>query len=372
MGLSITPCTGFALPGTGGGPPAPPLVAGANPAAQYAAAGTTSLTFAFPAASGGTAPYVYAAPVLTKPGGSLATVSGTAPGNITINNAANGEAYLVRVVITDADGQQVLNDAIGDVAAVVPNSWTKVGDVNFIGAVAQTFTTTGTKTVTLADGSTVSVAASMSVGLITTGTAGSDPIRGLIADVPTGVANTAYRLRTTVPVSPSIGATDDVLVTIQWRVAQETGTAQRALSGLTTSAGSEASAEFSGFVFQNSAGDNVKLQSRRGATVADMVASLPVGWRNASVLVQSEVRVIAKFRTTFSSVSPRNVNTGTPTYQADIGSDSSGPSTGLEAPLFSGAAVYVQLYSWNGAAAPYCFTAIERITVYSRPTSRVP
>ena len=372
MGLSIVPSTGYALASTGGGPSAPPLVAGPNPASQYAAAGTTSLTFAFPAASGGTPPYVYAAPALGKPTGSTATVSGTAPGNITINNAANGEAYLIRVVITDADGQQVLNDALGDVSINVTNAWTQVGGVIFIGAVAQTFTTTGNKVVTLADGSTVTVNASTSVGSITTGTAGSDPVRGLIADVPTGVGNTAYRLRTTVPVSPAIAVTDDVLVAIRWRVSQETGTAQRALSGLTTAAGNEASAEFSGFVFQNSAGDNVKLQSRRGSTVADMVPALPAGWRNGSVLAQSEVRVVAKFRTTFSSVSPRNVNTGTPTYQADIGSDSSGPSTGLEAPLFSGAAVYVQLYSWNGAGSPYCSTAIEQILVYSRPTSRVP
>lgn len=122
MGLSITPCTGFALPGTGGGPSAPPLVAGANPAAQYAAAGTTSLTFAFPAASGGTLPYVYAAPVLVKPPGSTATISGTAPGNITINGAVDTEAFLIRVVVTDADGQQVLNDALGSIgeAAFVP------------------------------------------------------------------------------------------------------------------------------------------------------------------------------------------------------------------------------------------------------------
>ena len=107
---------------TGGGTPAPPLVAGANPPAQYAASGTTTLTFAFPAATGGTGPIVYAAPVLTAPPGSTASVSGTAPGNITINNAANGEGYLVRVYATDADGQQVLNDAIGAVEEAAPSS----------------------------------------------------------------------------------------------------------------------------------------------------------------------------------------------------------------------------------------------------------
>lgn len=106
----------------GGGTPAPPLVAGANPPAQYAASGTTTLTFAFPAATGGTGPIVYAPPTLTAPPGSTASVSGTAPGNITINNAANGEGYLIRVYATDADGQQVLNDAIGAVEDATPSS----------------------------------------------------------------------------------------------------------------------------------------------------------------------------------------------------------------------------------------------------------
>jgi hypothetical protein len=77
MSLSIVSCTGYALPGAGSTPTAP-LVAGANPASQYAAAGTTSLVFAFPAASGGTLPYVYSAPTLVKPAGSTATVTGTA------------------------------------------------------------------------------------------------------------------------------------------------------------------------------------------------------------------------------------------------------------------------------------------------------
>ena len=35
-------------------------------------------------------------------------MSGTAPGNITVNDAVNGESYLVRVYAPDADGQQVL------------------------------------------------------------------------------------------------------------------------------------------------------------------------------------------------------------------------------------------------------------------------
>ncbi len=117
MAISIKSGTGYDFASSSGPPPAAPLVAGANPASQYAAAGTTSLVFAFPSASGGTTPYVYSVPVLVKPTGSTATVSGTAPGNITINNTANEEAYLIRVTITDADGQAVLNDALGSVGS---------------------------------------------------------------------------------------------------------------------------------------------------------------------------------------------------------------------------------------------------------------
>lgn len=108
--------------GGGGSAPSTPLVAGANPASQYVASGTTSIVFAFPSATGGTGSLSYGAPSLTKPTGSTATVSGTAPGNITISNATNGESYLVRVYVTDSAGQQVLNDAIGavDDAALVP------------------------------------------------------------------------------------------------------------------------------------------------------------------------------------------------------------------------------------------------------------
>ena len=119
MSISIIPVTGYAIPDTsGGGGGGVPLVAGANPAAQYASPGTTSLTFAFPAIVSGTAPYTYNAPVLTAPSGSTATISGTAPGNITINNAADGESYLIRVYISDASTQEVLNDAIGAVLDV--------------------------------------------------------------------------------------------------------------------------------------------------------------------------------------------------------------------------------------------------------------
>lgn len=255
----------------------------------------------------------------------------------------------------------------------VPGAWTLIGDVNFVGATPQTFTTTGDKTVTLSGGGTVTVNATMSVGTITTGTAGADATRGLIADVPGAVATTAYRLRTAVPVSPSIGATDDMMAVIDWRPNLASGTGQRALAGLTTSVGTEASNEFSGAVFQNTASNAVKIQSRKTAAVADVAASAPTGWRDGTTLVQTDVRVVGKSRTVMLTASPRDVDSGSPTYVADVGSDSSGPNTGLEAPLFSGGTVYVQLYSWNGGASgAACAAAVERIRIYKRASVRVP
>lgn len=106
----------------GGGSVYTPLVPGANPAAQYAVAGTTSLSFTFNAVSGGQLPYTYATPTLTATPGSSATISGTVPGVVTINNCADNESYLIRAYVTDNIGQEVLMDAIGavDSALVTP------------------------------------------------------------------------------------------------------------------------------------------------------------------------------------------------------------------------------------------------------------
>lgn len=99
----------------GGGSVYTPLVPGANPASQYAGSGTTSLSFIFNPVSGGQLPYVYAAPSLTATPGSAATISGTVPGVVTINNCADNESYLIRAYVTDNIGQQVLMDALGHV-----------------------------------------------------------------------------------------------------------------------------------------------------------------------------------------------------------------------------------------------------------------
>jgi hypothetical protein len=350
---------------------APDLTAPTPPAPQSLAssATTASVTWTHAGAPGGT---TYALTVVDDDNDEIAPDSGSGLGPWVIP-VVSGRSYSATLTVTGADGQTAQSSALVQVPASSVGAWTLIGDINFVGATAQTFTTTGDKTVTLSGGGTVVVNATMSVGTITTGTAGADATRGLIADVPGAVGTTAYRLRTAVPVSPSIGATDDMMAVIDWRPDIESGIGQRALVGLTTSSGTEANNEFSGAVFQNTASNAVKIQSRKTAAVADVAASAPTGWRDGSTLVQTDVRVVGKTRTVMLTAAPRNVDSGSATYVADIGGDSSGPNTGLEAPLFSGATVYVQLYSWNGGASgAACSAAIERIRVYKRASVRVP
>jgi hypothetical protein len=346
--------------------PTPP-----SPQSLASSATTASLTWTHSTAPVGT---TYTLAVVDETGASVSPSSGSGLGAYVIPVTA-GKAYTARLRATGPDGQISQSSALVYVApsATIAGAWTQIGQVNFVGATAQTFTTTGDKTVTLADSSTVTVNVSMSVGSVTTGTAGSDATRGLIADVPGAVASTAYRLRTAVPVSPSISSTDDLLVSIRWRANMATGTGQRAVVGVTVASGSEASTEFSGGVLQNTATNAVKWQCRKTATVADVAASVDTGWRDGTTRIQTDVRVVGKARTLFATATSRNVDSGTATYTSDIGGDSSGPNAGLEAPLFSGSTVYVQLYSWNGGASgAACSTAIERITVYSRASTRVP
>lgn len=345
------------------------LTAPTPPAAQSLAstATTASVTYTHPGAPGGT---TYALTVTDEADASVTPSSGSGLGPY-VFPVASGKAYKARLRATGTDGQ--VADGVALVMVQPAGAWTKVGDVSFVGATAQTFTTTGDKTVTLADASTVTVNATMSVGNITTGTAGVDATRGLVADVPGAVGSTAYRLRTAVPVSPSVGSTDDLLAVIDWRPNMASGTGQRALVGLTTSSGTEASSEFSGAVWQNTATNAVKLQARKSTSVADVAASVPTGWRDGTTLVQTDVRVVGKARTMMATASARDVDSGSATYTADIGGDSSGPNTGLEPALFSGATVYVQFYSWNGGASgAACAAAVERIRVYKRTTIRVP
>ena len=96
------------------------LAASANPASQYPVSGTTSAVFAFAAPTGGLAPYTYSNPFLVKSDSSTATVSGTAPGNITVSNMVDGDACLVRITVSDVSGQQIQNSGFVAVAKVAP------------------------------------------------------------------------------------------------------------------------------------------------------------------------------------------------------------------------------------------------------------
>jgi hypothetical protein len=352
------------------GAPAEDLTAPTPPAPQSLAssATTASLTWTHAGAPGGT---TYAIAVVDEAGTSVTPSSGSGLGPYVIP-VASGKAYSARLTATGTDGQTAQSSALVAVAAAASGAWTQIGEVNFVGATAQTFSTTGDKTVTLADARTIAVNAAVTTGSIANANAGADATRGLVADIPAAIATTAVRLRVSVPVSPSVAATDDLLVSVKWRPNLATGTVQRALVGLVPSGGTEVSSSFSGVVFQNSTGDAVKLQTRKASTVADVAASVPTGWRNASTLVQTDVRVVGSARSLLAAASPRLVSSGTPTYAADIGGDSSGPEVALEAPLFSGATIFVILYSWNGGASPAVATAVESITIYSRASTRVP
>ena len=338
---------------------------------------SVSLTWTHPGAPASGVTYALTA-TDTSTGSAVTPSSGSGLGPYVLPTTDGQEIVVTLLCTRTADSQPARSlpyFVAVESSGAIPGAWTQIADLNFVGATAQTFTTTGDKTVTLSGGGTVTVNATMSVGTITTGTAGADATRGLIADVPGAVGSTAYRLRIAVPVSPSIGATDDLLAVIRWRVnmATATSTFQRALVGLTTASGSEASTEFSGGVFQNSTGNAVKLQSRKSTSVADVAASLPTGWRDGSTRVQTEVRVVGKARTLFATASSRDVDSGSATYTADIGGDASGPNVGLEPPLFSGSTVYVQFYNWNGGVSgPATSAAIERIIIFERATSRVP
>ncbi len=348
------------------------LTAPTPPAPQSLAssATTASLTWTHAGAPGGT---TYAVAIVDSEDDEIAPDSGTGLGPWVIP-VVSGRAYIATITATAPDGQTAQSSALVAVAAAASTAgaWTQIGEVNFVGATEQTFSTTGDKMVTLADTRTIAVNAANTAGAIASTTSGVDADRGLIIDVPPAIASTAIRLRVSVPVSPSVAATDDLLVSVKWRPNLATGTVQRALVGLVPSGGTEVSSSFSGVVFQNSTGDAVKLQTRKASTVADVAASVPTGWRNASTLVQTDVRVVGSARSLLAAAAPRLVSSGTPTYVADIGGDSSGPEVALEAPLFSGATIFVILYSWNGGASPAVATAVESITIYSRASTRVP
>lgn len=85
---------------------APPITEGTI---QREADGTTSATITVGAASGGGGSYTYSAATLSKPGGSSASVSGTAPGALTLSSIEDGGSYVVSGTVTDDTTSQVVS-----------------------------------------------------------------------------------------------------------------------------------------------------------------------------------------------------------------------------------------------------------------------
>lgn len=349
------------------------LTAPTPPAFQELAssATTASVTWTHPGAPGGT---TYAIAVADEDNAAVTPDSGSGLGPYVFPVSA-GKSYSARLRATGADGQTAQSSTMVVVPAAVTGAWTEIGRVSFLGATEQTFSTTGDKTVVLADASEITVNASMSVGTISGCNVGVDAERGLVCDVPAGLSSHAPRVRVAMPVSPSVASTDDLLVSILWRCTQPTSTSttSRGLVGVTTSSGTEASTEFSGMVLQHTNPDGANIQSRKDSTVST-VAAAPSGWRSGSVLMQTDIRVTSgSVRTLLATATSRNVSTGAATYVADIGGPPFGPLASTAAALFQGATIYPLMYSWNGGSSgPAVDAAIEEIVVYKRATSRVP
>lgn len=85
---------------------------------QREASGTTSATVNVGAASDGSGSYTYGSAVLNKGGSSSATVSGTAPGELTISNLGDDEVVVLYGTVTDDEtSQEVAWYHVVDVAA---------------------------------------------------------------------------------------------------------------------------------------------------------------------------------------------------------------------------------------------------------------
>lgn len=278
---------------------------------------------------------------------------------------APGMTSMAQVVCDDGGGGE--DPPVG--------AWAEIGRVNFLGAADQTFATTGDKAVVLADASEIAMNVAMTVGNIGNINVGVDAERGLVCDIPAELSSHAARVRVALPVSPSVDATDDLLVSILWRCTQATSTSTtaRALVGVTKASGTETSAEFSGMVLQHTNPDGANIQSRKDSTVST-VAAAPSGWRDGTVLMQSDIRVTTgSVRTLLATATSRNVSTGGADYTADIGGPSFGPLASTAEALFQGSTIYPLIYSWNGGASgPAVEAAIEEIVAYKRATSRVP
>jgi len=364
----IVPRGGSALPTLTA--PTPPTQGPPEPV------GTTSvsLTWTHPTALASGITYTLTATDVTT-GDPVTPSSGSGLGPWVLP-VTDGQGIICTLTVTrTADSQAVPSlpyYASVESSGSIPGAWTKIADVDLTTATEVTWTTTGAKTVNLAGGGTISVTPNTTIGSLATGTAGVRTGRGLVADIPTGVTSTAITMRATIPVSPSIGATDDMMVSLFWDCDIDPGTLQRATVGLTTSGNTENSAPYRGVVLQNQASDVVALQSRKYTSVAQMASPAPAGWRDGTTLMQTDIRVVGSEATALMTAAPRNVDSGSATYTADIGGDASGPNAGIAPPSFSGANIFVNVYSWNGGGSPACKISLRGVKAYRRSSTRVP
>ena len=335
---------------------------------------SVSLTWTHPGAPASGVTYALTA-TDTSTGSAVTPSSGSGLGPYVLPTTDGQEIVVTLLCTRTADSQPARSlpyFVAVESSGSIPGAWTKIADVDFTTATEVTWTTTGAKTVTLAGGGTISVTPNTTIGSLATGTAGVRTGRGLVADIPTGVTSTAITMRATIPVSPSIGATDDMMASLLWDCDIDTGTLQRATVGLTTSGSTENSAPYRGVVLQNQASDIVAIQSRKFTSVATMASPAPAGWRDGTTLMQTDIRVIGSEATVLMSAAARNVDSGSATYTADIGGDASGPNAGIAPPSFSGANVFVNIYSWNGGGSPACKISLRGVKVYRRTSTRVP
>lgn len=141
--------------------PSYPALTAASPSAQALSSGTTSTTIVFASPSGGSGVYTYGAPST-----SAGSVSGTAPGTVTLSSLTDGAVAVVSVLVTDSrTGQAITQRCTVSVASSAAQAWDLHTDLDFTTgiAVASSSATSGTLAITTAGGAayaTVSIGGS--------------------------------------------------------------------------------------------------------------------------------------------------------------------------------------------------------------------
>ncbi|NBS70648.1 hypothetical protein EBT31_17300 [bacterium] len=127
-----------------------PALTAASPSAQALTSGTTSTNVVFAPASGGSGVYTYGAPST-----SAGTVSGTAPGTVTLSGLSDGSVAVVSVLVTDTrTGQTITQRCTVSVASGAAQAWDIHTDLDFTTGIASASSsaTSGTLAVTTSGG----------------------------------------------------------------------------------------------------------------------------------------------------------------------------------------------------------------------------